>query len=123
MPPEQALGPAVDARSDIYALGATAYYLLTGRPPFERKSLAALLAAHAREPAAPPSSMTANIPDDIERIVLRCLEKDRSDRFQTVEELDVALSQCGCAGAWTQCDAERCCSTLPRSSPQVDPVA
>jgi serine/threonine-protein kinase len=114
MPPEQALGPSVDARSDIYALGATAYYLLTGRPPFERKSLAALLVAHAGERVTAPSSIAEGVPDDIERIVLRCLEKDPSDRFQAVDELDGALSQCGCAGAWTQLDAERC-SSAPRT--------
>src|SRR5262249_29144267 len=122
MPPEQALGPIVDARSDIYALGATAYFLLTGRPPFDRQTLAALLAAHAREPAEPPSSIAADIPGDLERVVLRCLEKDPDDRFQTVDELDAAFSQCGCAGRWTQRDAERCWPVRDTLSSDVDPA-
>ena len=77
MSPEQATGGReLDERSDIYSLGAVAYYLLTGRPPFDEEDGIAVLIAHARDPVVPPSRVRAGIPEDLERVVLRCLAKD-----------------------------------------------
>ena len=99
MSPEQALGHReIDERSDIYSLGAVAYYLLTGQLPFEGKSSIGMMIAHAREPVVPPSLVRVTIPEDVERVVLRCLAKDPSDRFQTSESLEHALGECACAG-------------------------
>jgi serine/threonine-protein kinase len=103
MSPEQATGAReLDERSDIYSLGAVAYSLLTGRPPFEGEGGIAVLIAHARDPVMPPSQVRAGIPEDLERVVLRCLAKDAADRFPDSESLERALGQCACVGDWDQ---------------------
>ena len=109
MAPEQATadGRAVDGRSDLYALGAVAYYLLTGRPPFEGGDGIAVLIAHARDPAVPPSRVRADVPEDLERVVLRCLAKDPAGRFADVAGLERALGECACSGDWGQEQAAR----------------
>jgi len=89
-----------DRRSDIYSLGAVAYYLLTGRPPFDGPGGMAELVAHARDPVAPPSRIVPGTPADLERVVLRCLAKDAADRFADAEGLERALGACACAGDW-----------------------
>jgi len=102
MSPEQATGGReLDERSDIYSLGAVAYYLLTGRPPFEGSRIGILI-AHARDPVVPPSSFRFAIPPDLERVVLRCLSKDMADRFSDAESLGRALAECTCAVNWDQ---------------------
>jgi serine/threonine-protein kinase len=103
MSPEQATGGReLDERSDIYSLGGVAYYLLTGRPPFEREGGIALLIAHARDPVVPPSRVRPGIPQDLERVVERCLAKGPAERFPDVESLERALGACSCAGDWNQ---------------------
>jgi serine/threonine protein kinase len=103
MSPEQATGNReLDGRSDIYSLGAVAYYLMTGRPPFDGEDGIALLIAHARDPVVPPSQIRAGIPDDLERVVLRCLAKDAAERFPDAESLERALSECAFIGVWDQ---------------------
>ena len=103
MSPEQATGDReLDGRSDIYSLGAVAYYLLTGRPPFDGEDGIGLLIAHARDPVVPPSQVRAGIPEDLERVVLRCLAKDAADRFPDAESLERALGECACADDWDQ---------------------
>jgi serine/threonine-protein kinase len=102
MCPEQIKNPGlISDRSDIYAVGALAYHLLTGAPPFVRSDLDALLAAHVHEEAEPPSRRNPRIPADLERIILRCLVKDPNRRWPDVEALEVALAGCRCAGDWT----------------------
>jgi serine/threonine-protein kinase len=102
MSPEQAAGHAdVDGRSDLYSLGAVAYYLLTGRPPFERQTVVQTLAAHLGEPPLPPDRHRPDVPADLQAVVLRCLEKDPARRFADAGELDRALAGCACAGGWT----------------------
>jgi serine/threonine-protein kinase len=102
MSPEQAAGKTdLDGRSDIYSLGAVAYFLLTGRPPFVRQTAVQTLAAHIDEPPAAPSR-EADVPADLEAVVLRCLEKDAAARFPDAESLERALAACGCAGRWTR---------------------
>ena len=108
MSPEQATGGRdLDERSDIYSLGAVAYYLLTGRPPFDEGGAIRTLIAHARDPVTPPSRLLDGIPDDLERVVLRCLAKDPADRFEDAEGLERALGKCACAGDWDQARAAR----------------
>jgi tRNA A-37 threonylcarbamoyl transferase component Bud32 len=101
MSPEQATGVGeLDGRSDIYSLGAVAYYLLTGRPPFDGEDGIRVLMAHARDPVVSPSLVRANIPRDLERVVLRCLTKAPTDRFPDSESLERALGGCVCMADW-----------------------
>lgn len=103
MAPEQAIGKTEpDARSDIYSLGAVAYYLLTGRPPFEGDKPFEILVAHAKDAVVPPSHHLAEIPPDLEQVVIRCLAKDPADRFANAAELKEALLACHAAGQWSE---------------------
>ena len=108
MSPEQATGGReLDERSDIYSLGAVAYYLLTGRPPFDGGDGIGVMIAHARDPVVPPSRVRADVPEDLERVVLRCLAKDPAERFPDAESLERALGACACAGEWDRERASR----------------
>src|SRR5207248_9377261 len=100
--PEQAAGIRLDGRSDLYSLGAVAYFLLTGQPPFTRGSVPQLLAAHRGEPARFPSPLQGQLPADLQAVVLRCLEKDPANRFPDAESLERALASCRCAAEWTR---------------------
>jgi serine/threonine-protein kinase len=92
----------LDARSDIYSLGAVAYYLTTGRPPFEGNTPWEIITAHAREPFQPPAEINPEIPADLELVIIRCLSKLPNNRFPDAASLDRALAACQCAGQWTQ---------------------
>jgi serine/threonine protein kinase len=108
MSPEQAMGVLeLDERSDIYSLGAVAYYLLTGEPPFDRGGSVGVMIAHARDPVVPPSRVRAGIPEDVEQVVMQCLAKARADRFQDAGSVERALGACTCAGDWDQARASR----------------
>ncbi|MCI0375995.1 MAG: serine/threonine protein kinase [Gemmataceae bacterium] len=108
MSPEQARGLGeVDARSDIYSLGAVAYTLLSGRPPFEQASPFEVMIAHARDDVVPPSKLQPDVPADLEAIIVRCLAKSPEDRFQDAESLEQALAECAAADQWTQANATR----------------
>ncbi len=92
MSPEQAAAdPHVDQRSDIYAVGAMAYELLTGRPPFTGATPQQVLAAQVTETPEPVSKRRASIPPALEAVVMRCLEKRPADRWQSAGELLAAL--------------------------------
>lgn len=102
MSPEQATGEAVlDPRSDIYAVGAVGYYLLTGRPPFEGRSGWQVMIAHARDPVVPPSKYVPDLPADLERVLLRCLSKDPADRYPDAMSVHRALIACQNADDWS----------------------
>jgi serine/threonine-protein kinase len=91
MAPEQARGDRVDARADVYAVGAILYRALTGRKPFEGlDQMATLTAALVQEPPR-PSSLNAEIPIGLELVVQRAMAKEPSERFQTMQELEDAL--------------------------------
>src|ERR1039457_3424108 len=84
--PEQVRCDALDVRSDIYAVGATLYFLLTGKAPFDEGQLGRMLAAVLEKAPTPPRGLRKAIPKDLERIVLRCLEKDPVKRYQDRSE-------------------------------------
>ncbi|MGD9722423.1 MAG: serine/threonine-protein kinase [Pirellulales bacterium] len=108
MSPEQAMGDSEpDARSDIYSMGAVAYYLLTGAPPFDGDKPMRVILAHAHEPVVPPSRLRNEVPADLEAVVLRCLAKNPTERFANAAELRQALYECVAAGGWTHDDAAR----------------
>jgi serine/threonine-protein kinase len=101
MAPEQARGDStLDARADIYALGAMMYNALTGRPPFLADTGFQVMVAHARDPVVPPTDIRPDIPRDLEAVVLRCLEKRREDRYPNVKALGEALAACATASSW-----------------------
>jgi serine/threonine-protein kinase len=107
MSPEQALGRGhIDARSDIYNLGAVAYFLITSKLPFDRLSTLQMLHAHAYEPLVPGHEFTQTVPADLQGVILRCLEKDPDRRYQDAATLEGALAVCGCTGEWTAEKAE-----------------
>ncbi|QDU60918.1 Serine/threonine-protein kinase PknB [Planctomycetes bacterium Pan216] len=108
MAPEQASGTGVyGPQSDLYSLGAVAYWLLTANLVFDRTTAMMMMAAHINETPAVPSQLRADTPRDLEKVVMRCLEKDPADRFASAKELDLALSQCACANDWPQERGER----------------
>ena len=105
--PEASVEGQPDERSDIYSLGATAYFLLTGQPVFAGDNVVKILFAHATDTPVVPSQWTPDIPGDLESIVMKCLEKKSSERFVEVKELDDALAATGSADGWTQARAAR----------------
>jgi serine/threonine-protein kinase len=122
MSPEQAsAGAGLDARSDLYSLGAVAYFLLTGRPPFVRGTAKLMLAAHASDLPTRLDWVNREVPEDVSAVIMRCLEKDPSRRFQDVVALEAALGACRCAGAWNAEQAAQ--ATRPRAAPGGSAVA
>ena len=93
--PEQAAGEPADGRSDLYSLGVTAFYALTGRLPFEGESAAAFLAQHLTMPAPPVASLVPGLPRPLATAVDRCLAKDPAERFASGEDLASALAAGG----------------------------
>src|SRR5262249_21840423 len=106
MSPEQARGqPTLDGRSDLYSLGAVAYFLLTGRSPFAGKSVLETLLARLHDPPAPLTDHCPDLPADLQAVVLRCLAKDPVQRFAGAEDLERALAQCAGVGSWSEAQA------------------
>lgn len=102
MSPEVCKGGNADARSDIYSLGATLYFLLAGAPPFDAASGGNLLLAHLTEEPLPPSVRRGSpLPPDLEAVVLRCLAKEPADRYASARELYEALGAAIGVETWT----------------------
>ena len=90
MPPEQARSQHVDARSDLYALGAVAYALLNGAPPFDRRTALDTVLAHVSE-TPPPLPPERGVAPALEAVIMRALEKDPAARYQSAGEMMLAL--------------------------------
>jgi serine/threonine-protein kinase len=105
MSPEQVRASSdLDARSDIWSLGCVLYELLTGTAPFDRMSLMQSCAAVLEEQPAPTRDLRPAIPDTLDDVVTRCLQKDPDARFQNVAELAEALAPFGSGGLATYSD-------------------
>jgi serine/threonine-protein kinase len=102
MAPEVALGNRpVDGRADLYALGCVAYWLLSGRTPFEAPTAVAMLMQHVQDEARPPSEVSElAIPPELDRLVLDCLAKDPDDRPADAAVLYRRLADCPLPDPW-----------------------
>jgi eukaryotic-like serine/threonine-protein kinase len=117
MSPEAIASPdRVGVCSDLYALGAVAYYLLTAEPVFDGDSMVEVCGHHLHTKPVPPSQrIPMPVPSDLERIVLDCLEKDPAFRPASALELQRRLARCADAGTWTEADAEAVWSARPET--------
>ncbi|MDP9682999.1 protein kinase [Streptomyces griseoviridis] len=106
--PEQALGKAVDHRSDLYATGCLLYELLALRPPFTGETPLSVVYQHVQDIPTPPSEVSDAVPPELDGLVMRSLAKEPDDRFQTAEEmrglvqyaLQMLYDQGGHTGTW-----------------------
>ena len=91
MSPEQVRGQTVDARADEWSLGVMLYEMLTGRLPFAGETVSDTIAAILKTEAEPPTSLHAEIPAELERIVLKTLRKRAEERYQHIKDLLIDL--------------------------------
>ena len=113
----------VDERTDLYAVGCVAFWLLTGRLPFERPTAMATILAHVNDPASPPSSLTSQaVPPALDAVVLACLAKDPGARPPSAASLAARLSASVEHAGWGEAEADAWwASHAPTRSP-VDPT-
>jgi len=98
----------LDARADIYALGAVTYFLLTGSPPFRGETPLAVFAQALHQPVEAPSKRLGTaVSRELEEVVLRCLAKAPAERPESAAELSELLAACASASPWTESDAKR----------------
>ncbi|HEY7634888.1 MAG TPA: serine/threonine-protein kinase [Gemmatimonadales bacterium] len=95
MSPEQAAGEPLDGRSDLYSLGAVAFFALTGQPPFDGRNVRELLSKHLTQPAPSVGSLRPDVPAALTAIVDRCLAKERESRYESGEALVKAVDDAG----------------------------
>jgi serine/threonine protein kinase len=93
MAPEQAAGKAIDGRVDIYSVGAILYEMLTGEPPHHGNSAMEVLAKKATEAPTPPHQLNPEVPESLEEVVMRCLEREPDRRPQTMGALEYELTK------------------------------
>ena len=114
---------SVDARSDIYAVGAVGYFLLTGSPVFEAESVVALCEKHVSAPPTPPSERTRTpVPEALEAALLSCLEKSRAKRPQTARDLATLISHCDESLEWSVEESDAWWGRHDRGQPSSPPA-
>jgi serine/threonine protein kinase len=97
----------IDTRSDIYAIGAVGYFLLTGTPVFSGKSIVEICMHHVRTPPEPPSKRLGRpVSPQLEAVIMSCLAKDRADRPASARVIQEMLVGCALAESWSRDAAE-----------------
>jgi eukaryotic-like serine/threonine-protein kinase len=94
MAPEQVSGEHIDARTDVYGMGVVLYEMATQKRPFREESVPRLLASILQQPVEAPRAINPRLSPELERILLKCLEKEPGRRFQSARELAVDLDRC-----------------------------
>ncbi|QPK81432.1 Stk1 family PASTA domain-containing Ser/Thr kinase [Schaalia sp. ZJ405] len=125
--PEQARGEQVDARSDLYSTGIVLFELLTGRPPFKGDSAVSVAYQHVQQTPPIPSSITPDIPEALDRVVMKALAKDRNDRYATASSMLADLMRVSRgvavnapdATVWAPAVASQATATMPMMSPAI----
>ncbi|MEL6543461.1 MAG: protein kinase, partial [Myxococcota bacterium] len=109
MSPETVLGETIDGQSDLYSLGCTLYWLLTGELVYDEDTPLKMMMAHVHQTPLPPSQRTElHITPEVDALVMRCLERDRSARFRDAQQLLEAVEEVAgrMSHPWTQKDAQ-----------------
>ena len=119
MSPEQGLGRSLDHRTDLYSMGVILYEICTGRLPFRADSILAVFMKHIREAPVPPRIINPDVPPELERIILRLLEKQPINRFNSAADLHLALLNIPLAGAMPDVPADL---TMTLQTPDFQPV-
>lgn len=91
MSPEQGMGQRIDYRTDMYSLGVILYEMATGRPPYQAETPMAIVIKHIQAPLPPPYKFNPDIPEVLERVILKSLAKDPDDRYATMGDFVTAL--------------------------------
>ena len=92
MSPEQALGKPLDARSDLFSFGVSLYEMATGKMPFEGDTTGVLFLSIVQEASVPPIQLNPEIPDELQRIIEKCLDKDRELRYQHASDIRMQIT-------------------------------
>jgi len=90
--PEQAKGTSVDCRTDIYSLGIVMYEMVTGRVPYNAESSITIAMMHIQEPLTPPKEIITDIPENINQVILKAMQKEPIKRYQTAREMAEVIS-------------------------------
>src|SRR2546421_3614789 len=115
--PEQAKGAPVDQTSDLYSVGVVLYELLTGKTPFDGETPVEIAMKHLSNPVEPPSAKRADVPRDLDLVVLRALAKDPGDRYHSAEEMDADLRRVSRGVAISPATEEAATAIISRPPP------
>src|SRR6059058_1836101 len=118
--PEQAKGAPVDQTSDVYSVGIVLYEMLTGKVPFSGDTPVEIAMKHLSAPPEPPSVKRAEIPRELDLVVMRALPKDPHERYQTAEEMDADLARVASGAAVSPATEEAATAIIARPPPDRD---
>jgi beta-lactam-binding protein with PASTA domain/predicted Ser/Thr protein kinase len=121
--PEQAKGSPVDQTSDLYSVGVVLYELLTGVVPFTGDTPVEIAMKHLSAIPDPPSSHRAEIPRELDKVVMRALAKDPHERYPTAEEMDADLARVASGGSVSPATEEAATAIISRPPPVAAPTA